>query len=299
MGLALTIGDGIVDLIRDDNGKEEWHPGGAALNLAVGLSRLGHQSVLAGRIGADRDGFRVMRYLRDEGVRLINFPTADFTGVAISERQNGEPRYRFNAAMYRRRVVFTAELMAALAQARVVAVNTFPFQSLSQAEELVAARGDLAGLFIVDPNPRPNLVRDLSVFRRGFELNLPGCFLVKLSVEDVGLLYGGEEADAVARIQSLGAQRVLLTRGAGGASLFMSDEAPIHVGSAVSAGEVVDTMGAGDATLAAVIDWLLRRGVPDGAQAWKACLERAMRIAGATCKSNGGGLVFGGEMLVG
>jgi len=298
MGLALTIGDGIVDLIRHADGTEEWHPGGAALNLAVGLSRLGHRSVLAGRIGADRDGFRVMRYLRDEGVRLINFPTADFTGVAISERRNGEPRYHFNAAMYRRRVVFTAELTAALAQSPVVAVNTFPFQTLTQAEELAAARRDIAGLFIVDPNPRPNLVRDLTVFRSGFELNLPACFLAKLSAEDVALLYGGDELDAVARIQELGAQRVLLTRGAGGASLFVSGSAPIHVASAVSAGEVVDTMGAGDATLAAVIDWLLRQGVPDGPLAWRACLERAMRIAGATCKSNGGGLVAVGETLV-
>lgn len=299
MGLALTIGDGIVDLIRHDDGREEWHPGGAALNLAVGLSRLGHQSVLAGRIGADRDGFRVMRYLRDEGVRLINFPTADFTGVAISERQNGEPRYRFNAAMYRRRVVFTAELMAALAQAPVVAVNTFPFQTLAQAEELAAARKDIGGLFIIDPNPRPNLVRDLSVFRRGFELNLPDCFLVKLSVEDAALLYGGAEADAISRIQSLGARRVLLTRGARGASLYVPGDEPLHVDAALGAGEVVDTMGAGDATLAAVIDWLLRRGVPQGPQAWRAYLERAMRIAGATCKSNGGGLVVAGETLVG
>ena len=45
MGRPLTIGDGVVDIIRHLGGGEEWHPGGAALTLAVGLSRLGHQSV--------------------------------------------------------------------------------------------------------------------------------------------------------------------------------------------------------------------------------------------------------------
>ena len=51
------------------------YPGGAALNLAVGLARLGLPSLLAARIGLDRNGFRLMRYLREEGVRLVNTPT--------------------------------------------------------------------------------------------------------------------------------------------------------------------------------------------------------------------------------
>jgi fructokinase len=56
-------------------------------------------------------------------------------------------------------------------------------------------------------------------------------------------------------------------------------------------------MGAGDATLAAIIDWVLRFGVPQGAETWRASIHRAMDIAGATCQKRGGTLVVPEEQL--
>jgi fructokinase len=49
---------------------------------------------------------------------------------------------------------------------------------------------------------------------------------------------------------------------------------------------VIDTMGAGDATLASFIVFLLTEGTP-----WRRCLQRAMDVAGATCRSTGAALV--------
>ena len=98
---VITIGDAIIDAVQT-SGAAALYPGGAALNLAVGLARLGLASALAAQIGRDRDGFRLMRYLREEGVRLINTPNADFTGVAMSQRRDGEPSYDFTPSLYRR-----------------------------------------------------------------------------------------------------------------------------------------------------------------------------------------------------
>jgi fructokinase len=55
---------------------------------------------------------------------------------------------------------------------------------------------------------------------------------------------------------------------------------------------IVDTMGAGDATLATAIAFILRHhGLPRSQTGWRACLDEAMRVAAATCRRAGGGLV--------
>jgi fructokinase len=69
MPTVISIGDCIIDAVEIGPGQTDRHPGGAALNLAVGLSRLGLCSGLA-RARADPGGFRLRRYLKDEGVRL-------------------------------------------------------------------------------------------------------------------------------------------------------------------------------------------------------------------------------------
>ena len=52
-------------------------------------------------------------------------------------------------------------------------------------------------------------------------------------------------------------------------------------------GRVVDTVGAGDATLAAVAAGLAN-GTPSDADGWRQLLVRAMDVAAATCRAEGG-----------
>ncbi len=136
---VVTIGDAIIDVVQTSDAPPVLYPGGAALNLAVGLARLGVPSVLAGRIGLDRNGCRLMRYLREEGVKLINTPNADFTGVATSRRRDGEPSYDFTPSLHRRRIGFNAELLTAIAEAPAVAVNSFSYGDARQSEALCDA----------------------------------------------------------------------------------------------------------------------------------------------------------------
>ena len=52
-------------------------------------------------------------------------------------------------------------------------------------------------------------------------------------------------------------------------------------------GRIVDTMGAGDATLSATVARLATDGDPADAEVWGAVLRQAMEIAAATCRSEG------------
>ncbi|MGA9850744.1 MAG: PfkB family carbohydrate kinase [Roseiarcus sp.] len=288
---VVVIGDGIIDAVQTSDAPPVLYPGGAALNLAVGLARLGLPSVLAGRIGLDRNGFRLMRYLREEGVRLINTPNADFTGVATSRRRGGEPSYEFTPSLFRRRIAFNSTLLKAVVEAPAVAVNSFSFGDSAQADALCEALEAAPGLKILDPNPRPRLIGDLDAFREGFEKTSARANLVKLSDEDARLFYGRDDDGLAESLFERGVEIVLLTRGKLGAGIFTRSGLNAATPATELAPPIVDTMGAGDATLASVIAFILVEGMPRDKEGWRACLKRAMDIAAATCRSAGGALV--------
>jgi len=282
---TVAIGDGILDVIERDGAASTRHAGGAALNLAVGLARLGADSALVASVGHDPAGFWLREYLRRSRVRLVETPTVEFTGVATSIRINGEPKYTFTAPMHRRRINFTHETHAEITGADAVVVNSFPLDNAAQTEMLAHSFAAARGLRVVDPNPRPAIVADPAAFRAGFETLVPHSDLVKISDEDADFLYGEPVDDVAARILGLGTRAVFVTRGSQGASYLSDQGAPVDVAIAQLPGPIVDTLGAGDASLATLVHGLLQS---TGEVDVTPILERAMRVAAATCRAPGG-----------
>lgn len=289
---VVTIGDCIIDEIDTGDGPPRRFPGGAGLNLAAGIAKLGVASTLVTRFGQDRDGFFLLRYARDRGIDIVNSPTVDATGVAVSTRINGEPAYSFKPVMFRRRISFTVDALDRLSKAPVAAVNSFPFDQPRQAKALAAAFADTPGICIADPNPRPRLIADIDAYRQGFEDLLPFVSMVKLSDEDTSLLYGDSLEDVAERLFGFGVRTVLFSHGAGGATMVHENGLMVHVPIAVLPDPVVDTMGAGDATVASVIAFMVSNGMPETTAQWRRCLEAAMEVAAATCRQNGADLVL-------
>jgi fructokinase len=95
-------------------------------------------------------------------------------------------------------------------------------------------------------------------------------------------------------MRELGVPVVLGTRGADGAFVraVALDEGEFGDGELVAPiadlpGRIVDTMGAGDATLSATVARLATDGEPQDADAWRAVLDEAMLIAASTCRFEG------------
>ncbi|REJ04898.1 hypothetical protein DY023_11610 [Microbacterium bovistercoris] len=281
---AVVIGDALIDEIHDAGGVREL-VGGAALNVAVGLRRLGVPVTLIAMVGADEAGDHIREYLADHGVALIESPAPLGSSRAVVRRaQNGEPEYVFNDAAQRRSIRYGDEARAAIADAGIAVVSCFPFDVPAETEALVEALGDAT--LVIDPNPRAGMLTDRSEFVHGFERLAARAGLVKVGADDAALLYDGDLDALRTRLRSAGAHAVLATAGAAGAVLDTDSgivEAPI----ATLPGRIVDTVGAGDATLAAVAAGLVD-GRPSGQADWRTLLERAMLIAAATCRSEGG-----------
>lgn len=281
---VVVIGDALIDEIRDSAGVREL-VGGAALNVAVGLRRLGVTTTLIAMVGDDEAGDHIREYLDDHGVALVGSPAPHGSSRAIVQRgPDGEPTYVFNQAARQRSIRFSEAAMQAIHEAGLVVISCFPFDVPSEVEALAQAiRGTRVA---IDPNPRSGMLSDRLEFTRGFERLAAGAAIVKVGADDASLLYDGDLDALRARLRQAGAEAVLATAGAAGAVLETDDgivSAPISS----LPGPIVDTVGAGDATLAAVAVGVVL-DAPRDLEAWRSVLDRAMDVAAATCRAEGG-----------
>lgn len=281
---AVVIGDALIDEIRDGGGVREL-VGGAALNVAVGLRRLGSPVTLIAMVGSDAAGDHIREYLRDHDVELVESPSPLGSSRAIVTRSaGGEPQYVFNDAAQQRSIRYGRAARAAIASAGIVVVSCFPFDRPDEVDALADAVGDVR--LLIDPNPRTGMLSDRAEFVRGFERLAAGATLVKVGADDAEVLYDGDLDALRARLRALGTSAVLATAGAEGAVLEW-DAGSVRAPIASLPGRIVDTVGAGDATLAAVAAGVVA-DAPASAQEWQALLDRAMLVAAATCRAEGG-----------
>jgi fructokinase len=288
-----VIGDALIDELRDPSGSREF-VGGAALNVAVGLSLLGDDVTLVAMVGDDEPGRRIRSYLDDFRVRLLASPSALGTSRAVSDRSDGEPRYEFNEAARRRALRFDAATLAAIGEAELVVVSCFPFDDPAQYAALRDAIADPAQRVIVDGNPRAGMLRDRAAFVAAFEDFASRALLVKAGDEDAALLLNDSLPAFVERLETAAARAdrgdaplaVLATAGRDGATVHHG-ELRVAAGIVPLPGAVVDTMGAGDATLSAVAHHIGRNGLPADEASWALALDSAMSIAAATVRHEG------------
>jgi fructokinase len=281
---AVVIGDALIDEIHDVGGVREL-VGGAALNVAVGLRRLGIRSTLIAMVGDDEAGDHIREYLADHDVALIDSPAPLGSSRAIVRRDaSGEPTYVFNEAAQRRSIRVAEPARRAIADAGLVVISCFPFD---RADEVDAVADALVGARVaIDPNPRTGMLSDRAEFVSGFERLAEGAAIVKVGSDDASILYD-DDLDALrARLRDSGAMAVLATAGRDGAVLE-TDAGTFAAPISDLPGSIVDTVGAGDATLAAVASGLVD-AQPASAGEWQRLLDRAMDVAAATCRAEGG-----------
>lgn len=298
---VLVVGEALVDVVQRRDGVVDRHAGGSPANVAVGLARLGHDVVLATRIGNDDDGELLRRHLEADDVRLAAASLVvgrTSTATAVLDAR-GAASYVFD---------IDGQLPdVELDDVRHVHVGSIGAALPPGAETVrrLVARAAEAGLTTsYDPNLRPGLVGAADDERPRVEQLVRQATVVKASDEDVAWLHSGTSmADplvAAARWSALGPRLVVLTRGADGAVAWLGGrpDEPIVLDAPVV--DVVDTVGAGDAFMSGLLSGLLDAGLvaphsSDGQTAragWSAddvrpALLRALRVSSLTCARHG------------
>ncbi|GAA4288748.1 carbohydrate kinase [Georgenia daeguensis] len=292
-GSALVIGEALVDIVERPGEEPSEHPGGSPANVAVGLARLGRDVELVSWFGADPHGALLRSHLELEEVRLAPASArASRTSTARARLDDtGAATYVFDLEWappepdpaLEPLVLHTGSIAAVLEPGARTVTST-------------VERHRRHATISYDPNVRPDLMEDRERTRQSVEQIVALSDLVKVSDEDLGWLFPGEDPIAVARRWlAAGPGLVVVTRGSAGA--WAGTAGGLELTSPARAVEVVDTVGAGDSFTAGVLDGLWSAGLlgADRRDALRAVdtatlqgiLDHAGRIAAITVSREG------------
>jgi fructokinase len=278
-------------------------PGGAPCNVAVGLARLGRDASFLGRVGSDPFGRLLRRHLAEAGVDTsMVVAAAEKTTLAVTALDSqGKAEYSFYAngtADWQWSDSEIPPLLPASAQALYVgglALRLAPGAAVLEGL-MRRTRHHGRALVFFDPNVRTALGFSAAVERARVERQLTLAHVIKASEDDIALLYPGHDYREIAAAwQRMMSGLVAVTLGPGGVYALAPDGTEISQPAAPA--EVVDTVGAGDAFAAAMLDRLageMPAGVDAapglrqiGAGALRSLLRRASVSAALTCEQSG------------
>lgn len=293
--MIAVVGEALIDLLVDHDGRVSARPGGGPFNTARTLGRLGGRPVFLGRLSADSFGQRLQASLRQDGVMLAVTQPADAptTLAVVDVDAAGAPRYRFYLAGTSAGALDHALLSAALPDpvtalhAGSLALTMEPIGT--GIEFLITSDVPSGTLVMIDPNCRPDAVSDQQAYRARLSRILRRADVVKASVEDLGYLYPGESARAAAAaLLGHGPGLVLITDGPRPAQALLPGE---EISVDVPVVQVVDTIGAGDAFGGAFLAWWLGNELTKSdfhrPGAVHAALQAAAEVAALTCTRAG------------
>lgn len=289
--MIAVVGEALVDLVGAPDGRTyAAHPGGSPANVAVGLARLGTPAALWTHVGDDAFGRLLRGHLDAAGVAVHPVgPAGTPTSLAVATLDAA------GGATYDFRIDWAVRLPDALPDP-VRAVHTGSLALLlapGRTEVEALLRRERARCTVsFDPNLRPALAPDPAAERARVDALVPLCDVVKVSAEDLAFCRPGEDpAGVAAEWLARGAALVVVTRGADGAYAAARSGAVLDVPAPTV--QVVDTVGAGDAFTAGLLDGLARADLlgaarraalaAAGGDVLAPILAEAVAVAALTC----------------
>lgn len=307
--MFMVCGEALMDVFGAGDSAEgvtlDARVGGSPFNVARGLARLGCEAGFLGAVSTDFLGERLLRSLREEGVDTANVARleAPTTLGLVGLDERGLPSYAFHGAGCADRLLLPQHLRDLPSSVRALHFGSYAMVVEPTAGTLRALAAAERGRHLIayDPNVRLNVEPSLERWRETVQGMAACADLVKVSEEDLGLLYPGRAADAVAAgWLAAGCTLVVVTRGGDGALAFRRGEW-LQVPAPATA--VVDTVGAGDTFQAALLCALGEAQALDAAALaalpparLELALQFAARAAALTCSRRGADMPRAAEL---
>ncbi|MBD9611275.1 carbohydrate kinase [Pseudomonas sp. PDM02] len=314
--MYLVCGEALFDFFSEDDASGlaskvnfKAIAGGSPFNVAVGLRRLGVDAALFAGLSTDYLGRRLQQVLQDEGVRpdyLVDF-AAPTTLAMVAVGANGSPQYSFRGEGCADRQLKPEHLPELGPEVRGLHIGSFSLVVQPIADTLLALVQRESGkrLISLDPNVRLNPEPNIELWRSRVATLVELADLIKVSDEDLSLLYPGQDPQQVieAWLQHR-SQVVFLTRGGEGATVFSRNHGSWSVPACPV--KIADTVGAGDTFQAALITWLTEQQLDsvEGVQSLAReqideMLKFAVRAAALTCSKTGPDLPYRQQLDLG
>lgn len=289
-----VLGEALVDIIVDPQGEVTSVVGGAPLNTARTVARLGIPSTFLGGVSTDAFGGRMMRLLDADGVVLgLGAQVPEPTTLAIAQiDEHGAATYRFMMEGTSAAAVTPEMAVSHLdPSTRAIHVGTLGLvlQPLADASVALVAAATDDQIVMVDPNCRPSVMTGSSVFADSLAAVLPRADVIKVSGDDLEFLSPGVDTAQAARDLAARSGSVVLFTDGASAVRVLHDGHEVVV--EVPRVPVVDTVGAGDSFSGGFLAWWMQHGKGRAdladVEAVVAATTFGVAVAGITCQRPG------------
>jgi fructokinase len=300
MKKILCIGEALIDMICTDKGKSLSDgqnflkkPGGAPTNVAAAIAALGGSVELAAKVGTDPFGKHLIEVMQSFGVatRWVLQDENYFTTFAfVSLMENGERDFYFNRGadgQLTRQEVEDIDLdeFSIIHFGSATGFLPGPLQAAYQGLLQKALQKNIVISF--DPNYRHLLFKnDVQTFIDQSWNFLNCCHFFKVSDEEAMLITGAATLDdAAALLLEKTTATFAITLGKEGTMLGMNGKTMIIESIPV---KPVDTTGAGDAFVGAVLFQLSTKGFEEikslSDVEWKKIIHNGNKAGARTCE---------------
>jgi len=253
-----VVGEALVDIVVPPTGEPARAPGGSPLNVAVGLARLGVGTLLMTQLGDDDLGRLVLDHVAGSGVELDAgsvVPGATTSTATARLDELGVATYTFDL----RWTLGLRELPSDATALHVGSLGAAMRPGRDSVVELVNRAADRGLLVTFDPNSRPTITPDAVQAWTDVREVAAAADLVKLSVEDLAFLQPGATPAEVADLLLGGRTKLVVVTAGGSGAFAASDAGSVELHSRPVA--IVDTVGAGDSFMSALLTVAVEHGL--------------------------------------
>jgi len=250
----------------------ERNPGGAPANVLAAMALWGRKTAFIGKVGEDAFGEYLISVLAGNGIDcrgVIRTKQANTTLAFVHLDASGERSFHF----YRNPGADMLLDISDISAEQLTRSRLFHFGSVSMSAEPAATatlqaaqRAKIGGAIIsFDPNLRAPLWSDLKDAKRKIEQGMEYADIVKLSEEELHFLTGIADPEAGVRqlVDQYRTPLIFVTLAEQGCYYRMGVQSGQVAGFAV---QTIDTTGAGDAFVAAMLHQLIEVGWMSGGE---------------------------------
>lgn len=286
-----VLGDAVVDLLPESDGRLLPCPGGAPTNVAVGIARLGGTSGFIGRVGDDPFGALMQRTLLTEGVDITYLKQDEWhrtSTVLVDLNDQGERSFTFMVRPSADLFLETTDLPCwrhgEWLHLCSIALSAEP--SRTSAFTAMTAIRHAGGFVSFDPNIREDLWQDEHLLRLCLRQALQLADVVKLSEEEWRLISGKtqNDRDICALAKEYEIAMLLVTKGAEGVVVCYRGQVHHFAGMSVNC---VDSTGAGDAFVAGLLTGLSSTGLSTDEREMRRIIDLAQRCGALAVTAKG------------
>ena len=286
-----VLGDAVVDLLPESDGRLLPCPGGAPANVAVGIARLGGTSGFIGRVGDYLFGALMQRTLLTEGVDITYLKQDEWhrtSTVLVDLNDQGERSFTFMVRPSADLFLETTDLPCwrhgEWLHLCSIALSAEP--SRTSAFTAMTAIRHAGGFVSFDPNIREDLWQDEHLLRLCLRQALQLADVVKLSEEEWRLISGKtqNDRDICALAKEYEIAMLLVTKGAEGVVVCYRGQVHHFAGMSVNC---VDSTGAGDAFVAGLLTGLSSTGLSTDEREMRRIIDLAQRCGALAVTAKG------------